>query len=87
MSFYIIFDNDFSSSSYIIIDNNIKNFLSSERNGSEIDNREKCLFSAICRSLDQKVLEMKVEERHFGGEWIRFVLNNFSKRIQTDKIW
>ena len=38
---YIIFDNDFSSSSYIIIDNNIKIVVSSERNRSGVGNGER----------------------------------------------
>lgn len=84
---YIIFDNDFSSSSYIIIDNNIKIVVSSERNRSGVGNGEKCLFSVPCRFSDQKALEIKVEERHFLGGWIRFIFSKISKRIQADKIW
>lgn len=78
---YIIFDNDFSSSSYIIIDNNIKIVVSSERNRSGVGNGEKCLFSVPCRPFDQKVLEMKTEGRHFLGNG--FVLF-FSKKIESD---
>ena len=81
MSFYIIFDNDFSSSSYIIIDNNIKIVVSSERNRSGVGNGEKCLFSVTCRPFDQTALEIKVEERHFFGNG--FVLF-FSKKIESD---
>ena len=63
--------------------------MSSEKNRIGVGNGEKCLFSVTCRPFAQKALEMKTEERHFflGGEWIRFIFENFSKRIQADKIW
>lgn len=78
---YIIFDNDFSSSSYIIIDNNIKIVVSSERNRSGVGNGGKCLFSVPCRPFDQKALEMNSQERHFFRKWIRFI---FFKKIESD---
>ena len=62
--------------------------MSSERAESEVSNGgEKCLFSATSRFSDLKALEMKVEERHLLGGWIRFIFSKISKRIQADKIW